>query len=174
MWIINVIDGGGEASYHSPNMEKERHYLSQEKHLELTGELDDLKKIKRREIAERLEFAKSLGDLSENAEYQSAREEQADIEDRISQLENLLKISEIISVRHSSQAEVGSTLTVKKQSESGEITYQIVGPEEVDLIAGKISYLSPLGSNLLKKKKGDKVKVSTPKGEVTYEIIRIT
>ena len=168
-----MIDGERTTSYHGANMEKEKHYLSQEKHLELTRELDELKKVKRREIAERLEFAKSLGDLSENAEYQSAREEQADIEDRINQLDNLLKISEIISINHGSQAEIGSTLTVKKQSGGKEIKYQIVGPEEVDLVAGKISYLSPLGSNLLKKKKGDKVTVLTPKGEVIYEIIRI-
>lgn len=157
-------------------MEMEKHYLSREKHIELTKELDDLKKTKRREIAERLEFAKSLGDLSENAEYQAAREEQAEIEDRILQLENILKISEIISAHHTSQVEVGSILVVKKQvSDSDEETkYQIVGPEEVDIATGKISYLSPLGSGLLKKKKGDRVTVQTPKGQVVYEIIRIT
>lgn len=154
-------------------METEKHYLSQEKYTELSHELDDLKKIKRREIAERLEFAKSLGDLSENAEYQTAREEQADIEDRIMELEGILKISEIIAARHTSEVEIGSTLMVKKQSSGEETKYQIVGPEEVDLLAGKISYLSPLGASLLKKKKGDTVVVSTPKGKVNYEIIRI-
>ncbi|HEY4495854.1 MAG TPA: transcription elongation factor GreA, partial [Candidatus Paceibacterota bacterium] len=87
-------------------METEKHYLSQEKYTELSHELDDLKKIKRREIAERLEFAKSLGDLSENAEYQTAREEQADIEDRIMELEGILKISEIIAARHTSEVEI--------------------------------------------------------------------
>ncbi len=155
-------------------MEMEKHYLSKEKHAELSRELDDLKKVKRREIAERLEFAKSLGDLSENAEYQSAREEQADVEDRINQLDNILKISEIIATHHASQVEIGSTLVVKKQTNGEETKYQIVGPEEVDVAAGKISYLSPLGGSLLKKKKGDQVIVLTPKGKVTYEIIRIT
>lgn len=154
-------------------MESEKHYLSQEKYTELARELDELKKVKRREIAERLEFAKSLGDLSENAEYQSAREEQAEVEDRINQLDNILKISEIIATRHTSQVEVGSTLIVKKQSGGEEIKYQIVGPEEIDVAAGKISYLSPLGSGLLKKKKGDKITVPTPKGKVIYEIIRL-
>lgn len=155
-------------------MEREKHYLSREKYAELTKELDDLKKTKRREIAERLEFAKSLGDLSENAEYQSAREEQAETEDRIVQLENLLKISEIIATHHTSQVEIGSTLVVKKQSSGEEAKYQIVGPEEVDIAAGKISYLSPLGSELLKKKRGEIVTVITPKGKMAYEIIRIT
>jgi len=155
-------------------MGKEKHYLSREKYAELTKELDDLKKTKRCEIAERLEFAKSLGDLSENAEYQSAREEQAEIEDRILQLENIFKISEIISARHTSQVEIGSILVVKKQSRGEETKYQIVGPEEVDIAAGKISYLSPLGSGLLKKKKGDKVTIQTPKGAAVYEIARIT
>jgi len=152
----------------------EKHYLSREKHVELTKELNDLRKIKRREIAERLEFAKSLGDLSENAEYQSAREEQSDTEDRITKIEGILKISQIISPHHTSQVEIGSTLVVKKKSGNEEISYQIVGPEEVDIIAGKISYLSPLGSSLLKKKQGDRVIVSTPKGEITYEIVRLT
>ncbi len=155
-------------------MEKEKHYLSSEKHAELTAELDALKKVKRREIAERLEFAKSLGDLSENAEYQSAREEQADAEDRISELENILKVSEIITAKHTSQVEIGSNLVIKKKSSGEEMKYQIVGPEEVNVTAGKISYLSPLGSSLMKKKKGDEVTVETPKGKMVYELIRIS
>src|SRR3989344_8378309 len=171
---ISHIDSSCQASYHNRNMGIEKHYLSQEKHTELSQELDDLKKTKRREIAERLEFAKSLGDLSENAEYQSAREEQAEVEDRINQLDSLLKISEIIAAHHTSQVEVGSTLVVKKQLGGEETKYQIVGPEEVDIAAGKISYLSPLGSSLLKKKKGEQVIVLTPKGKVAYEIIRLT
>ena len=173
-WFDYSLDYPTRTSYHSHNMEMEKHYLSQEKHAELTRELDDLKKVKRREIAERLEFAKSLGDLSENAEYQSAREEQADVEDRINQLDSILKISEIIATHHTSQVEVGSTLVVKKQSGGEETKYQIVGPEEVNITTGKISYLSPLGSSLLKKKKGDQVVVLTPKGKVAYEIIHIT
>ncbi|MEK7621551.1 MAG: transcription elongation factor GreA [Patescibacteria group bacterium] len=155
-------------------MELEKHYLSQEKYNELQRELTDLKKTKRREIAERLEFAKSLGDLSENAEYQAAREEQSNTEERITQLEAILKISQIISLHHTSQVEVGSTLVVKKGDGNEETKYQIVGPEEVDVLAGKISYLSPLGSSLLKKKKGDSVTVLTPKGKITYEIVRLT
>ena len=155
-------------------MEKEKHYLSSEKHAELTAELDALKKVKRREIAERLEFAKSLGDLSENAEYQSAREEQADAEDRISELENILKVSEIITAKHTSQVEIGSNIVIKKKGNGEEMKYQIVGPEEVNVLAGKISYLSPLGSSLMKKKKGDEVTVETPKGKIVYELIRIS
>lgn len=155
-------------------MEKEKHYLSPEKHVALTQELNTLKKVKRREIAERLEFAKSLGDLSENAEYQSAREEQADTEDRINELENILKVSEIIIAKHTSQVEIGSSLVIKKKPNGEEKKYQIVGPEEVDALAGKISYLSPLGGSLMKKTKGDEVIVETPKGKMIYELIRIS
>ncbi len=154
-------------------MESEKHYLSQEKHQALGQELEDLKVSKRREIASRLEFAKSLGDLSENAEYQSAREEQADVEDRIGELENILRVSEIISDRHSLTIGIGSTLLVKKNGTKEEVKYRIVGPEEIDLMAGQISYLSPLGASLMNKKKGDEVKVKTPKGEIIYQIIKV-
>src|SRR3989338_5456688 len=154
-------------------MISERNYLSQEKYTELEEELQDLKTNRRREVAERLEFAKSLGDLAENAEYHAAREEQSEIEDRISQLENLLKSSEIIARHHSLAVELGSTLKVKRLSDNTEQTFIIVGSEETDLAADKISYLSPIGSSLLGKKKGEEVVVRTPKGEVSYKITGI-
>ncbi len=147
-------------------------YLSREKYQELIDELNELKTARRREVAERLDFAKSLGDLSENAEYHAAREEQSEIEDRIIQLENLLKNSEIISKHHSLAVEVGSTLRVKKES-GGDNKYTIVGSEEADLASGKISYQSPLGASLLGRKKGETVDVPTPKGGVKYTIINI-
>jgi transcription elongation factor GreA len=154
-------------------MISERNYLSKEKYTELEEELQDLKTNRRREVAERLEFAKSLGDLSENAEYHAAREEQSEIEDRINQLEALLKSSEIIEMHHSVAVELGSTLKVKKLSDNTEQTFTIVGSEEADLTADKISYLSPIGSSLLGKKKGEEVAVRTPKGEVRYKITNI-
>ncbi|MEK7585421.1 MAG: transcription elongation factor GreA [Patescibacteria group bacterium] len=154
-------------------METDKHYLSQEKFDHLKKELEELKVDKRKEIASRLEFAKSLGDLSENAEYQSAREEQADVEDRISEIETILKGSEIIGERHSTSVGIGSTLMVKKEGEREEFTFRIVGPEEVNLATGQISYLSPLGAALLNKKKGDKIKVKTPKGEAVYQVTKI-
>lgn len=148
-------------------------YLSQEKHDELTRELGLLKTSKRKEVAERLEFAKSLGDLSENAEYHAAREEQAETEDRINQLENLLKTSQIMSIHHSSVVEIGSTLTVEKVGNHQKSKLTIVGSEEANVPEGKISGLSPMGTALLGKKKGDEARVNTPKGEVVYKITSI-
>jgi len=156
-------------------MENDKHYLSQEKFDALKQELESLKIDKRREIAERLEFSKSMGDLAENAEYQTAREEQVDVEERINKLESILKVSEIIADRHSPLIGIGSTLVVRKEGASEENKYRIVGSEEVNLAAGQISYLSPLGASLLNKKKGDKTTVKTPTGgEITYRIIKVS
>lgn len=155
-------------------MADDRYYLTQEKYNVLKEELENLKTVRRREVASRLEFAKSLGDLSENAEYHAAREEQADTEDRIGELEGLLKVCEIIADRHSSTIGIGSTLTVRRLDRQGDIKYRIVGPEEVDIVTGQISYLSPLGAGLLNKKKGDRVTVKTPTGETTYQITKIS
>lgn len=151
----------------------EKNYLTKEKYEELTKELENLKFNSRREVAERLEIAKALGDLSENAEYHAAREEQSDIEDRISQLEVILKNSEIISMHHSTAVEIGSTLQVRREESKTDQTFTLVGSEETDVAAGKISYQSPLGAMLLGKKEGDKVTVRTPRGEVIYKILRI-
>ncbi len=150
----------------------EKTYLSAEKQQQLRSELEDLKLTKRREIAERLEFAKSLGDLSENAEYHAAREEQADTEERITQLETILKNSEIITIHHSAKVEIGSSLMVRKPDGS-EARFTVVGSEEADMATGKISYLSPLGAALLGRKKGDGVLVQTPRGEAEYKILKL-
>ncbi|MEK7208791.1 MAG: transcription elongation factor GreA [Patescibacteria group bacterium] len=154
-------------------MEEDKHYLTQERYNQLKEELENLKTVKRREIADRLEFAKSLGDLSENAEYHAAREEQAETEDRIGKLEAIFKVSEIIGERRSTTVGIGSTLTISKKGRHEENKYRIVGPEEVDLTAGQISYLSPLGAGLMNKKKGDTVTVKTPKGEIIYQVIKV-
>lgn len=148
-------------------------YLSKEKFAELQTELGELKMTRRKEVAERLEFAKSLGDLSENAEYHAAREEQAEIEDRINQLENLLKTSQIMAMHHSLVVEIGSTLTVEKQGDGKKSKLTIVGSEEADVASGKISGQSPLGLALLGKKKGEEALVQTPKGKVNYKIVSI-
>lgn len=148
-------------------------YLTKGKHDELEKELAELKLSRRKDVAERLEFAKSLGDLSENAEYHAAREEQAEIEDRINQLELLLKTSEIVNIHHSSVVEVGSTLIVEKLTDKTKINLTLVGSEETDVHAGKISSSSPLGRALVGKKRGETVTVETPRGEVTYKIISL-
>ncbi len=148
------------------------HYLSQEKYEALKQELSYLKTEVRKEIAESLEYAKSLGDLSENAEYHEARDKQADVEDRIAEIEETLKNTEIISAHHANVVEVGTNVSTKRDDGHQE-DFAIVGPEEADLPAGKISHESPLGSSLLGHKKGDTITVTTPKGEINYKIIEI-
>jgi len=153
-------------------METDNHYLTQEKFEELKQELNQLKTVERRNIAESLEYAKSLGDLSENAEYQEARDHQADVEDRILELEDIIKNAKIISAHHASVVEVGASVSTKRDDGRKE-EFVIVGPEEADLPTGKISHESPLGSSLLGHKKGDTITVTTPKGEIKYKIIEI-
>jgi transcription elongation factor GreA len=158
-------------SYTLP-MDQEKYYLSQEKFEELQQELADLKSVQRKKVAEQLEYAKSLGDLSENAEYHEARDRQAEIEDRIKEVELIIKNAVIVDKHHSTVVEVGSTLVIKKNS-GAEVEYTIVGSEESDAMAGKISNHSPLGQALLGNKTGDTVKVTTPKGEMQYKIVKI-
>ncbi len=153
-------------------MEPTVEYLSQEKFDALQAELENLKTVERKKIAAHLDYAKSLGDLSENAEYHEARDKQADIEDRILQLEAIIKNAVIISKQKHTKVEVGSTVTIKKKG-GEECQYQIVGSEEADMQAGKISYQSPIGDALFGHKKGEAVTVQTPKGQVTYEIIDV-
>ena len=145
-------------------------YLTKEKKKELEDELKTLKTVRRKEIADALLYAKSLGDLSENAEYQQAREDQANTEERISHLENILKNAVIMTKHHSGVVEVGTTVTVLKKGDTKEKQFTLVGSEETDSLGGKISNESPLGKSLLGKEKGDTVNVTTPKGEVKYTI----
>jgi len=149
----------------------DKEYLSKEKFKELKKELKELKTTKRTEIAERLGYARSLGDLSENAEYHSARDAQIEIETRIEELKELLKNVEIISHKKTDIAEAGSTVVLKKVGSSENITYQIVGQEEADLAVGKISYRSPLGAAILGKKKKEEFSLETPKGVSKYVVV---
>jgi len=148
-------------------------YLTKEKYDELVMELDNLKKVKRKEVAESLEYAKSLGDLSENAEYQEAREWQANIEDRIAKLESILKSAEIVSNYHGDIAGIGSTVTIQKQGETNNKTFKIVGSEEADMSAGKLSNKSPIGAAIMGKKKEQTFSCSTPNGMISYKIIDV-
>jgi transcription elongation factor GreA len=145
-------------------------YLTPEKKSELEAELTMLKSVRRKEIADALEYAKSLGDLSENAEYHQAREDQANCEERIAHVELILKNAVIMGKHKAGVVEVGSTVTVSKKGDKSEKTFVLVGSEEADSIAGKISNESPLGKVLLGKGKGDSVVVQAPKGEMTYTI----
>lgn len=150
-----------------------KEYLTKEKFEELTKELNVLKTEKRSKIASELEYAKSLGDLSENAEYHEAREEQGVLEDRISQLELILASAEIVAVHHSNTVEIGSKATVQKKGSKDSRVFTIVGSEEINVDAGKISFKSPLGSSVLGKKKGEEFTVKTPGGDVDYEVVSI-
>ncbi len=152
-------------------MNTQQDFITKEKKVELEAELATLKNHKRKEIAENLERARSMGDLSENAEYHQAREDQAYNEERIAQIEKTLRESKIISGKSkSSTVSVGSTLTIVKKGEKTERKITIVGHEEVDPLLGKIAFDSPLGIALMGKKEGDTTEIQTPKGEVVYKI----
>lgn len=148
-------------------------YLTKEKYKDLERELVELKTVKRKEVATNLEYARSLGDLSENAEYQEARELQATIEDRIMTIENTLKTAEIVREAHGDHVSMGSVVSIEKSGAKGALKYKIVGSDEADTASGKISNNSPLGSVLIGKRKGDSVSVQTPKGAMTYKIVAV-
>ena len=154
-----------------PNMKNDREYLTKEKFDEFTKELEELKGPRRKEVARNLEYAKSLGDLSENAEYHEARDIQAIIENRIAKLEELLKTVVIVSGNHSHVVNVGSIVTVEKDNQK--YIYSIVGSEEADVVTNKISIKSPFGQAIVGKKKGDSFSFSAPSGELVYKIIEI-
>ena len=154
-------------------MSNDTQYLTSEKYEELKKELEHLKSDRRKEVAEHLEYAKKLGDLSENAEYHQAREEQAEVEDRISRLENIIK-NAVINVAHGKDiVTIGSTVRLEKTGDNKSMLYTIVGSEEADTSQGKVSNISPIGSALLGHKEGDTIKVATPKGTVMYKIAAI-
>ncbi|MDO8584598.1 MAG: transcription elongation factor GreA [bacterium] len=150
----------------------DQQYLSPERLEELKAELNELKTTKRIEVADRLKRAKELGDLSENSEYFEAREEQAQVESRIFEVEDIIKNASVISKTTSrTKVEVGSTIEVTKDGEKMKFT--IVGSNETDPESGKISNESPLGKAFLGREPGESVKVKTPKGEVMYKIAKI-
>ncbi len=153
-------------------MHDHRAYLTQERYDELAVELNTLKTAGRKDIADRLKHAKDMGDLSENFDYQEAREEQSRLEKRIVQIEELLKRSVIIKKPEGSQTvRIGSRVRV--QNGSDVVAYTIVGSSEAQPTAGFISNESPLGRGILGKKVGDTVAVRTPAGEAAYQIIAI-
>jgi transcription elongation factor GreA len=149
-----------------------KQYLTKERLEEFKIELEELKNNKRNEVAQRLKQAKEYGDLSENSEYAEAREEQANVETHIFELEDLLKSAVIIEKTETNGVvQVGSVVTIKKGDKTS--VYTIVGMYEAKPEEGKISDESPLGKAFLKHKAGDKIPVTTPAGLVTYEIVKI-
>ena len=146
-------------------------YISPERLEELRLELSDLKTKRRLEVAERLKTAKDYGDLSENAEYSEARDEQAKVEGRIAELEEIVKNAVTTRKECGDAVRVGCLVTAKKNGEK--IVFSIVGTYEAKPEERKISDESPLGKAFLNKKVGDTVVVSTPGGSITYEILKI-
>lgn len=146
--------------------------ISQEGYNKLKEEFDSLTTVKRKEIAERIEKAKELGDLSENAEYSEAKDSQALNEGRISELSNLIKNVTIVeSGSNSDQVVMGSKVTVETEGKTKE--YTIVSFNEADPLEGKISNESPLGISFIGKEKGETVEAHTPKGVKICKIIKI-
>jgi len=150
---------------------KKQYQLTVDGKKELEKELEELKS-QRSEIAERIASARDYGDLRENTEYDSAREEQARQESRIAEIEEILLNAELITTHGSSKVSVGSKVELKTDGKT--VTYTIVGPVEADPLEGKVSDESPIGAALLGKKVGDMVTIATPKGDVTYEIVSIS
>ncbi|OGI63624.1 hypothetical protein A2914_01590 [Candidatus Nomurabacteria bacterium RIFCSPLOWO2_01_FULL_41_21] len=159
-------------------MKQTKDYITEEKRKALEEELKDLKGPKRKEILEALAYAKSLGDLAENAEYHQAREDQGKLEARIAKIEQILRSSEVVSGGGGEMIEVGSKVVVQKENhgknQDEKKTYIIVGSEEADMAQGKISNRSPFGEALFGKKKGANISFDTPKGKVHYKIVSVS
>ena len=145
----------------------------------LIEELDHLKKVRRQEVAQRLKEAISYGDLSENAEYEEAKNEQAFIEGRVLELEGKIKNAQIISEKRADSlsgksVNIGSTVTVRNKTDRDEPEqYTIVGSTEADPLEHKISNESPIGKALLGTQKGDNLEVQTPAGMLRYEVLKV-
>lgn len=142
----------------------------------LEEELEELKTVKRKEIVERIKIARSFGDLSENSEYESAKDEQAFTEGRITSLENMIRFAEIIDNNNTNANEVslGRTVTFIELPAGEEEEYTIVGSAEADPISGKISNDSPIAKALIGKSLNDEVTIATPGGDMNVKIIKIS
>lgn len=139
----------------------------------LQDELETLKTTGRRDVAIRLKTAIEFGDLSENAEYDEAKNQQAFVEARIAELEGQLKNVEVVEESKTGAIQIGSTVTLKMKGEKEEREFTIVGSTEADSLVHKISNESPVGAAILGKKKGEKVTVVAPGGKFEYEILEV-
>ncbi len=137
---------------------------------ELERELEELKS-RRGEIADKIAAARDFGDLSENAEYDAAREAQGLLETRITEIETILQNASIIQVGGSSTVVLGSTVELEANGKT--VVYTVVGPVEADPLEGKVSNESPIGQALMGKAVGDTVTISTPKGELAYTVVAL-
>ena len=156
-------------------MEAKKHVMSREGVRELEAELNDLQVNKRKEIAEKLKEARAQGDLSENAEYDAAKDEQRDIEAHIDELENLLKNAEIIDHKKIDfdKIHMGCKVKIRDMGTRREMTYEIVPSTEVNSREKKISYESPIGAALMNKEVGEVVEIQIPAGTIRYKVLEI-
>ena len=158
-----------------PMADLQQTVVSQEKFDEIIKELEYLKTTRRTEIAKNLEYARSLGDLSENAEYQEARDLQAATEERIKKLDEMVKNTTIVTDgKKKSEVSFNSKVAIRKDGGQDVHEYTIVGSEEADMRVKKISHVSPLGAALMGKKKGDVFTFTTPGGKQTYIIEKVS
>lgn len=156
-------------------MVEKQYPMTKEGKEKLEKELQELKTVKRKEVVERIKIARSFGDLSENSEYDSAKEEQAFVEGRIATIEKMLRNAVIIEDDKNNKDTVtlGKSVTFVELPDGEEETYTIVGSAEADPFEGKISNDSPIAKSLLGKKVGDEVSVQTPGGEINVKILAI-
>ena len=149
--------------------------VTQEGYDKIVAEHDELVSVKRAEVAERIKEAISYGDISENAEYDSAKNEQAELEERIHELEEMLRKAKIVSEEEmkGDKVNIGLKVTVKDTDTGEKEVFSIVGATESDPFSGKISTESPVGKALIGKKKGETVAVEIPDGVINYKIMRI-
>jgi len=139
---------------------------------QLKAELADLVDVRRPQLVDRLSFARSLGDLSENSDYQSAKEELAFTDGRIAELEELVKNAKVVNPVIGNLVDFGNSVTVEVNG--AKVVFQIVGEWEANPAQKKISHTSPLGSALIGRKVGEKVEVEAPAGKILYTIVSIT
>ena len=156
-------------------MEEKKNILTYEGLRKYEDELHELKVVKRQEVAQKIKEAREQGDLSENAEYDAAKDEQRDIEARIEELEKILKNAEVVVEDEvdSDKINIGCTVTVYDEEFEEEMEFKIVGSTEANSLQGKISNESPVGKALLGREAGDEVVVETQAGEITYKVLKI-
>lgn len=155
--------------------EEKQHYMTKNGKEKLEKELHYLKTEKRQEVVERIKVARAFGDLSENSEYDAAKDEQAFVEGRINQIEKMLKNAVLIEEDETNKTEValGKSVKFKELPDGEEEVYTIVGSAESDPLEGKISNDSPMAQSLLGRKVGEVVTVNTPGGEIEVEILEV-
>lgn len=156
-------------------MEEKKNILTYAGLKKYEEELENLKVVRRQEVAEKIKEARAQGDLSENAEYDAAKDEQRDIEARIEQLEKILKNAEVVDEEEVDleRISVGCKVKLKDMTEKEEIEFKIVGSTEADSLNGKISNEAPVGKALIGAKVGDTVKVETAAGTFKYKVLEI-